>query len=56
MTELLEAKGLMRRAAYDARNAQPAKEAVSQWKFKAATKDGNPIVLRTEVQVVFRLL
>jgi 5-formyltetrahydrofolate cyclo-ligase len=30
MTELLEAKGLMRRAAYDARNAQPDKDQVSE--------------------------
>jgi 5-formyltetrahydrofolate cyclo-ligase len=30
MTELLEAKGAMRRAAYDARNAQPDKDAVSE--------------------------
>jgi 5-formyltetrahydrofolate cyclo-ligase len=30
MTELLEAKGLMRRAAYDARNAQPDKDRISE--------------------------
>lgn len=29
-TDLMEAKGLLRRAAYDARNAQPDKDAVSQ--------------------------
>jgi len=30
MTELLDAKGLMRRAAYDARNAQPEKDRISE--------------------------
>ena len=30
MTELLEAKGLLRRAAYDARNAQPDKDSISE--------------------------
>src|ERR1700693_3335609 len=30
MTELLEAKGLLRRQAYDARHAQPDKDAVSE--------------------------
>jgi 5-formyltetrahydrofolate cyclo-ligase len=30
MTELLEAKGTMRRAAYDARNAQPDKDRISE--------------------------
>jgi 5-formyltetrahydrofolate cyclo-ligase len=30
MTELLDAKGLMRRAAYDARNAQPDKDRISE--------------------------
>jgi 5-formyltetrahydrofolate cyclo-ligase len=30
MTELLDAKGMMRRAAYDARNAQPDKDRISE--------------------------
>jgi 5-formyltetrahydrofolate cyclo-ligase len=30
MTELLDAKGMMRRAAYDARNAQPEKDCISE--------------------------
>jgi 5-formyltetrahydrofolate cyclo-ligase len=30
MTELLDAKGMMRRAAYDARNAQPEKDRISE--------------------------
>ena len=30
LKELVDAKGVMRRAAYDARNAQPDKDAVSQ--------------------------
>lgn len=32
-----------------------ALKAVSSWKFKPATKDGNPVAFRTKVEVTFRL-
>ena len=35
---------------------EKAIEAVQRWKFKPGTQDGNPISMRTEVEVQFRLL
>ena len=39
----------------DKRLDQNAIDAVKQWKFKPALKDGKPIAVRTSVEVDFRL-
>jgi protein TonB len=39
----------------DKRLDQNAMDAVSQWKFKPAVKDGKPVAVRTSVEVDFRL-
>ena len=41
-TELLDAKGLMRRAAYDARNAQDNKDRVSEIAVATVVRFGLP--------------
>jgi|SRR5215469_4426907 len=39
----------------DKRLDQNAVDAVNQWKFKPATKEGKPVAVRTSVEVDFRL-
>jgi len=39
----------------DKRLDQNAIDAVEQWKFKPAVKDGKPVAVRTSVEVDFRL-
>jgi len=39
----------------DKRLDQNAIDAVNQWKFKPAVKDGKPVAVRTSVKVDFRL-
>lgn len=39
----------------DKRLDQNAIDAVKQWKFKPAVKDGKPVAVRTSVEVDFRL-
>jgi TonB family protein len=35
---------------------EKAVQAVRQWQFKPATKDGKPVAVRAEVEMIFRLL
>jgi periplasmic protein TonB len=39
----------------DKRLDQTAIDALKQWKFKPATKDGKPVAVRTSASVEFRL-
>jgi len=35
---------------------EKALEAVQQWKFRSAMKDGNPVASQVQVEVIFRIL
>ena len=56
---IVDQRGLVRDVhvtqSLDKRLDQNAIDAVKQWKFKPALKDGKPIAVRTSVEVDFRL-